>query len=44
VPPQQGNGLLDLFDGVFGLGAHAVDIGMAQPSVKIRGGPASQVQ
>jgi hypothetical protein len=24
MPPQQGNGLLDFFDGAFGLGAHAI--------------------
>jgi hypothetical protein len=44
MPPQQGDGLLDLFDGAFGFGAHGVlvlaggDIGSVRGFVKAGSG------
>jgi hypothetical protein len=34
MPPQQGDGLLDIFDGTGDLGAHGVDIGGETFAVK----------
>jgi len=34
MPPQQGDGLLDLFDGAFGFGAHDLDMASDDRFVK----------
>jgi hypothetical protein len=35
MPPQQGEGLLDVFDAALDLGAHGTDIGRAALPVKM---------
>jgi len=40
MPPQQGDGLLNVFDAALGFRAHGADIGLSQAQVKINLPPA----